>query len=406
MKCSKCGFENIDSANYCINCGSRMDNKIFCPNCGQAIDKNVEKCPNCKRIIPHKSNTNEPGIKRASKVFNLIFNIVIIILLCSSLMFVWGSYLTSYGDNPKIGVYAHSYLFTNWKSFAEDVKLVGQASDVLSLIIVYIVPFLVVLANVVITYLFAIKGIIKAASSFRGNDTKCLSFSNLGYVTISNITSLVILTSVFPQSVSTTGSVVVFTTLSSIALIAMSIIKSVLSIDRNNISAFVERLLCVFAIMLTLIAIFNIKTYYSDSISVFKMIELIKNINSKDNKIITSAFLSGSEWLFKVFELIFFVGIIVIFAKTFFGEEERTMKHKIPLLALSIAGCSMSVFQLILHLSTYYLLQGSSIKYSFNAFVTNNVMLSIGILGFVIASFILTKKANINDKLIEITASK
>lgn len=35
--CSKCNSENSYDANFCSNCGSKLNQKRFCSNCGQKI---------------------------------------------------------------------------------------------------------------------------------------------------------------------------------------------------------------------------------------------------------------------------------------------------------------------------------------------------------------------------------
>ena len=45
MKCSKCGFENLDKAKFCIECGSKME--FPCPQCGAANTPASKFCFDC-----------------------------------------------------------------------------------------------------------------------------------------------------------------------------------------------------------------------------------------------------------------------------------------------------------------------------------------------------------------------
>ena len=48
--CSKCNSENSYDANFCSNCGSKLNKKRFCQICGEEIT-NQNYCQNCGQKI-------------------------------------------------------------------------------------------------------------------------------------------------------------------------------------------------------------------------------------------------------------------------------------------------------------------------------------------------------------------
>ena len=59
MKCSKCGFDNLDKAKFCIECGNKME--FPCPQCGAANTPASKFCFDCGHslTLPHESKTRE-----------------------------------------------------------------------------------------------------------------------------------------------------------------------------------------------------------------------------------------------------------------------------------------------------------------------------------------------------------
>ena len=47
MECKKCGFNNIDEAKFCSECGYRLDGKMNCPSCNQTVSSEAKFCPYC-----------------------------------------------------------------------------------------------------------------------------------------------------------------------------------------------------------------------------------------------------------------------------------------------------------------------------------------------------------------------
>ena len=50
MKCSNCGFELSKDAKFCIECGTKVEEKkdvIYCENCGSEMNSDSLFCPEC-----------------------------------------------------------------------------------------------------------------------------------------------------------------------------------------------------------------------------------------------------------------------------------------------------------------------------------------------------------------------
>ena len=47
MICKNCGTENPEKANFCKQCGKRMDGKIICPSCKTENSEDSIFCYNC-----------------------------------------------------------------------------------------------------------------------------------------------------------------------------------------------------------------------------------------------------------------------------------------------------------------------------------------------------------------------
>lgn len=60
MICKKCGTENLDTNNHCVNCGEKLNDELVmikCPNCNNEIDSSYNFCPMCgKQLVVNKKH--------------------------------------------------------------------------------------------------------------------------------------------------------------------------------------------------------------------------------------------------------------------------------------------------------------------------------------------------------------
>lgn len=74
MECKKCGFNNIEEAKFCAECGSRLDGKKVCPKCNQTVDESSKFCPYCG-VDLRKTSINTPIVKNENRKNISVINI-------------------------------------------------------------------------------------------------------------------------------------------------------------------------------------------------------------------------------------------------------------------------------------------------------------------------------------------
>jgi len=57
MRCRDCGHANPDDANFCGNCGTRLDPEVPCPNCGRDNPADLRFCPGCGAALKAAGET-------------------------------------------------------------------------------------------------------------------------------------------------------------------------------------------------------------------------------------------------------------------------------------------------------------------------------------------------------------
>lgn len=81
MECKKCGFNNIEGAKFCSECGYRLDGKKVCPGCNQTVNEEAKFCPYCgidlkgkitKEIVVNQKKTVTDKKTNFIKIFDFI----------------------------------------------------------------------------------------------------------------------------------------------------------------------------------------------------------------------------------------------------------------------------------------------------------------------------------------------
>jgi len=126
MKCSKCGFDNPTTVNYCLFCGHRLDEKIMCPKCHNMIENDAESCDKCGFKLPKEKVVkpiSEKAVnkhKRLDKVFSRILAITAIVIAAFLVHFAFVDYL-SFTDLTNNSLLTESnvfyYIFKQWSDF-------------------------------------------------------------------------------------------------------------------------------------------------------------------------------------------------------------------------------------------------------------------------------------------------
>lgn len=360
MKCEKCGFENIDTAKYCINCGQRLDGKILCPKCGTPLDKDATKCPNCSYKVPHKGENKVSGysktINKLDGIFNKVFLISIIVLLSISLFMALGKYIditdTSTNTDTSFG-FSYYFLITNWIKFANIVSGLDMNNIGYFIVLLFdtIIPFILVLGNIFITYIFGIKGIISASKALKTND-KISSYRYLIIVYVSNLFAVSSLLGIQHLNGTTvtyfekSSMMNTFLSLSSLLLFLMVSFECVKAFDKNKISLFIEKILSALSIIFAFSIIDSLHsgtyvTYVSNSYTysynscslLLSLISQLTTSSTLTNTDISLFVFLGIDLILTFFIYASLCVYAVFFGSGFFRENSTSHKYKIPLYA-------------------------------------------------------------------------
>ncbi|MBO4623489.1 MAG: zinc ribbon domain-containing protein [Bacilli bacterium] len=89
MRCDKCGFENPDDANYCINCGRKIEKtepkvtEKICPKCGAKNYNDSVFCSECGNMLEYKKEEQKEELfvtkKESANAINRVCLILAII---------------------------------------------------------------------------------------------------------------------------------------------------------------------------------------------------------------------------------------------------------------------------------------------------------------------------------------
>jgi len=66
MKCSECGFENIDKAKFCNQCGTRME--VQCLDCKTRNPVGSKFCFECGRSLAAPAPSKSPDLSFEEKI--------------------------------------------------------------------------------------------------------------------------------------------------------------------------------------------------------------------------------------------------------------------------------------------------------------------------------------------------
>ena len=64
--CSECGYENVETAKFCVECGQNIVNKEtenICYTCGMICTEGIKFCPECGQNLSYQRarNNNSPN---------------------------------------------------------------------------------------------------------------------------------------------------------------------------------------------------------------------------------------------------------------------------------------------------------------------------------------------------------
>lgn len=386
MKCSKCGFENIDNAKYCINCGSRLDGQIQCPKCGHFSMPNAEACESCGYKFPHEEKTSsnnnayKDSVNKVDKVISQVFTILILIFFSLSLLMSFSKLVdVNHADSINVDSqfgFSHFYLVNNWINFANFVSSldvseytnVEYAQLIINNLIPTLIPFLIVLANIVCSYFFSIKGIVKSIQDLMNKSCSLKrSYQAMIIVLFANVMTLSLLKHItntwyadgeISYQLITNELFEKYINLGSTIVLCITSFEVFKAFDKRSVTMFVEKLLSFLGLLLAFSIIDNLKTASFIITSGTSVVEcnlsnLVFNYiisfftRSPSNSEIAEAILSSGSTIYSIVLYVASFAYAVIFGYGFFNENYKAKRYKVPLFAASIVIAFAALFSLI-----------------------------------------------------------
>ncbi len=65
MRCSQCGYQNLDDSKFCGECGNKLE--IICPNCNSQNPLNHKFCNECGQNLSTDSKPLQQATKSISE---------------------------------------------------------------------------------------------------------------------------------------------------------------------------------------------------------------------------------------------------------------------------------------------------------------------------------------------------
>lgn len=426
MKCPKCGFENVEHSNYCINCGSRVDGKVRCPKCGEFVEPTSEACPYCGFHLPHNSNSSSHGFNdkrdRIKKVFTKIFCIVSIVLFALGILECWGFYL-SFSSSDELNFWNGSavyYLVLNIIDLVDYLSNTHPSAYIIGADIFSVAfCFIVVTANIVIVTLFSIKGLIKSIKGLKTHEFNVHRY--LAIVLISNVLSMVFLSMFIHThrygttylSVEMAGSKSFYISQLVINLIIMLISESFFEFKRNNKSQFINRILLSFIFIFGLILFASFCSRflsfesakdinYSYGLGYYFTYCLSQLVNPELSDNIALLILCIAQLVLEIIMITILATSIILMIKNYFANTYKKHSYYITMYSMTITLLVTSIIALTVNISIHVL----AAKSAENISVLSNYgiyALAFVYAGFPFATTHIIRKLKRNDKLAEQT---
>lgn len=406
MKCHKCGFDNLDEANFCIKCGARLDQKIPCPKCGEYISNDEEKCPHCGKIIPHKKESNIKKNEETSTVRNriaFIFNRVSTFVTLFSIIFLLAlsfSNLLFFKDGSQ-GIEFYRYFIAQWEGFnsasnLDRTLMIGRAA-------IYGIDLLVSIG-------FAIVGIIKVARAFKNRNLITNSYKYLAILMAAKLMTLTLLIATYPDTTELYESSIC-QTIFAISFIHLTICLAFdcyQHFERGKISIFIARIILMMGLYLPFIIISSFKARYhiDNNGFIYQYMSSLFNLiegNFSDGFISTFV-LSSASFLLEIAILSISYSLIVYFTASYFRGMNKFRRFRIVFYMAAITLSILSSIYLISSIIEFSLLQNYlATQLSFSTISTSVFVYTVLLMGVVIATFNIYNRANRRASLEEKT---
>ena len=253
MKCSKCGFENLDEANFCIKCGARIDGKIPCPKCGEYIPNDAANCPNCGKAIPHKSESIEVMEEKksvvktkVSSIFNRVSTFVTLFVIIALVTLTLGRQF-NFLLGGKTYLDPYTYLIDQFRFF--DGSFINLSLAV--------VRTFILLLDFLVTIVVGIMSIKKTIKCFKNRNEITEVYKYLGVLIVTKILTFALLQAACgPTDMVYKTSAYESFMFCAIAHLSVCLgFECYLAFRRGQISLFIAKIILAFGIYLPLLII-------------------------------------------------------------------------------------------------------------------------------------------------------
>ncbi len=402
-KCPYCGFENEADDKYCPNCGKST---YHCKKCQHEIVEKVDKCPNCGEAItdfdkvtsPRGLNVNK--LKNLQRIFDRIATIATLVMLCLALFACLGKYLnivSSSIDSKYLPGTAYYYLLGSFLNSIDNgaTSYFGKVS-----LIYQVIRCLIVLSNIIIVYIFAIKGIIHSIKDLKRGENHSHKYIFIVYLSLLICSKLLLIFEnvILDTSASLSTSIINLLVFMSVLILFEIVTTVLISYRRHQVISLIEKAiygtLAIFVILLILginkaAFVINGFSYSNASIQYWHLLYIFNG--SVSNNCVTIFVASTTVMSLQVVELIALALLLVFFTSSFFNEKDN-FKLKMTTYIFSLFVLITVLIQFVTLIALLILLVvnykentiifGSYLPYSL---IVSALMFSLSVYSFVVS---------------------
>lgn len=415
MKCPKCGFENLEEANFCIKCGHRIDGKIPCPKCQEYIPNDAEHCPHCGKAIPHQKANNEQAELEEktrrdsiSNVFNFVSCFVTLFLFILAISSTFLSHFLDYFGNPLIDFLPTSSFLSEFNASSGTIKarlLVG--------LIICAIDFIVCLV-------FSTIGVVKTSKAFKNKSLIFDSYKYLAIVIASKIVTFSLLKmNCYAPANYESSSNSTFIWLSICHLSVCIAFDCFLKFKKDAVSIFIARIILGVGLILPVLLLSSIGesyVYYYDAVQdcyINKgLIEHFTDltgrliVNGATPELVSSYAVCSISMIFMISIISLTYSFLIYYIVSYFRGMNKFRKFRI---AFYMSNIILSIFATIYFVSSvveYYLFRNYVGNSSYGGYGEGPIwvlIISALLVGVAIATFNIYNRASKRAKLAEKT---
>lgn len=398
MKCHKCGFDNLDEANFCIKCGARLDQKIPCPKCGEYISNDEEKCPHCGRMIPHKKESNLKKNEEAKSVRNNIastfnrvstFITLFVLIFLLSLSFTnilsFPSEVSQVPDFYRFFIYQWSG-FNDISNFERTLRIARAA--------IYAVDLCVSIG-------FTITAIIKVGKAFRNSSLINNTYKYVAIMIAAKLMTATLLVASYPSVYNPTVSSL-FTSITGLAVLHLSIclgFDCYMHFERGKVSIFIARIILALGLYLPLLILvgFRDKSFVEQNGFIYHYFDMLFTLISRSyvDGFISNFVLASISFVLAIAILSVAYSLIVYFTSAYFRGMNKFKRFRIVFYMTVITLTILSSIYLISSIVEFSLYETYVQKgLVFSATPVSTFIYTFLLMGVAVTTFNIYNRAN------------